>query len=75
MSGREERKKASFPSPLPLRRPEGPEERKWPSPTPLPMPPAEDIGKVLKEILNRLDAIEKQLERIEKMLMEKQPPL
>jgi len=73
MSGREGRKKASFPSPSPLRRPEGPEERRWPLPTPLPMLPTEDVGKVLKQILNRLDAIEKRLERIEKMLMEKQP--
>ena len=73
MSEGEERKKAGFPSPLPLRRPEGPEERRWPSPTPLPMLPTEDVGKMLKQILNRLDDIEKRLERIEKMLMEKQP--
>jgi len=73
MSEGEGRKKAGFPSPLPLRRPEGPEERRWPSPTPLPMLPTEDVGKMLKQILDRLDAIEKRLERIEKMLMEKQP--
>jgi len=73
MSRGEGRKKADFPSPLPLRRPEGPEERRWPSPTPLPMFPTEDIGKVLKQILDRLDAIEKRLERIEKTLMEKKP--
>ena len=73
MSEEEGRKKASFPSPLPLRRPEGPEERRWPSPTPLPTFPREDAGKVLKQILDRLDAIEKRLERIEKMLGEKQP--
>jgi hypothetical protein len=73
MSGREGRKKTSFPSPLPPRRLEGSEERRWPSPTPLPMLPAEDIGRILKQILDRLDAIEKRLERIEKVLMEKQP--
>jgi len=73
MSEGKGRKKAVFPSPEPFRRPERPEERRWPSPTPLPMVPREDIGKVLKQILNRLDAIEKRLERIEKMLMAKQP--
>jgi len=73
MSEGKGRKKAVFPSPEPFRRPERPEERRWPSPTPLPMVPREDIGKVLKQILNRLDAIEKRLERIEKILMAKQP--
>lgn len=73
MSKGEGRKKAAFPSPLPFRKPERPEERRWPSPTPLPMVPTEDVGKLLKQILNRLDAIEKRLERIEKMLMAKQP--
>jgi len=73
MSEGEGGKKAAFPSPLPFRRPEGSEERRWPSPTPLPMVPREDVDKVLKQILNRLDAIEKRLERIEKMLMAKQP--
>ena len=73
MSEGKGRKKAVFPSPSPFRRPERPEERRWPSPTPLPMVPPEDVGKVLKQILNRLDAIEKRLERIEKMLMAKQP--
>jgi len=37
--------------------------------------PTEDVGKVLKQILNRLDAIEKRLERIEKMLTAKQLPV
>ena len=73
MSEGEGRKRATFPSPSPFRRPEVPEERRWPSPTPLPLVPREDVGKVLKEILNRLGAIEKRLERIEKMLMAKQP--
>jgi len=75
MSEEEGRKKAVFPSPLPSGRPERPEERWWPSPTPMPMIPTEDIDKVLKQILNRLDAIEKRLERIEKMLMTKQLPV
>ena len=69
----EEEKRASYPPPIPPRRPERPEERRWPSPTPLPTVPTEDVGKVLKQILNRLEAIEKRLERIEKMLMEKRP--
>ena len=71
----EEKKEAVFPSPPPFRRPEVPEERRWPSPTPLPMVPTEDVGKLLKQILDRLDAIEKRLERIEKMLMAKQLPV
>ena len=73
MSEEKGRKKADFPSPSPFGRPERPEERRWPSPTPLPTVPTQDVGKVLKQILNRLDAIEKRLERIEKMLMAKQP--
>jgi len=64
-------KRAVYPPPVLPKRPERPEER-WPSPTPLPMVPTEDVGKVLKQILDRLDSIEKRLERIEKMLMEKQ---
>jgi hypothetical protein len=35
--------------------------------------PPEDVGKVLKQILDRLDAIEKRLERIEKLLAEREP--
>lgn len=66
-------KKAAYPYPMP-RRPERPEERRWPSPTPLPVVPAEDVGKVLKQILNRLDAIEKRLERIEKLLTTQTSP-
>jgi len=61
------------PSLLPPRWPEKPEERRWPSPTPMPIVPAEDIGRMLKQILDRLNAIEKRLERIEKLLMGKQP--
>jgi len=56
-------------------RPERPEEGRWPSPTPLPTVPAEDVGRLLKQILDRLDAIEKRLERIEKALTERQPLL
>jgi len=69
---REGEKRALYPPPVPGR-PGKPEERRWPSPTPLPMVPPEDVGKVLKQILDRLDAIEKRLERIEKLLAEKRP--
>ena len=64
---------AAYSPPLLPRRPERPEERRWPSPTPMPLAPAEDVGKVLKQILDRLDAIEKRLEKIEKILTERQP--
>ena len=57
--------------PLP-RRPERPEESGWPSPTPLPAT-GEDLGRTLKLMLDRLDAIEKRLEGIEKMLMTRSP--
>jgi len=60
------------PVPLP-RRPERPEEIGWPSPTPLPTIPTEDVAKTLKQILDRLDAIEKRLENIEKMMMQRPP--
>jgi hypothetical protein len=39
----------------------------------MPLVPADDAGKVLKQILDRLDAIEKRLEKIEKILIERQP--
>jgi len=67
-------KRAVYPPPVFPRRPERPEER-WPSPTPLPIVPTEDIGRVLKQILDRLDSIEKRLEIIEKLLTEKRPLL
>jgi len=76
MSETEEKKKATFqppPSPILPRRPEFPEER-WPSPIPTPTVPAEDVSRVLKQILERLDAIEKRLNRIEKLLT-KSPPI
>jgi len=71
MRGGKGQKRALYPSPVPPRRPERPEEGRWPSPTPLPMVPTEDVGRVLKQILDRLDAIEKRLERIEKLLVER----
>lgn len=57
----------AYPPHLP-RKPERPEPS-WPSPTPLPTIPPENVGKVLKQILERLDAIEKRLEKIESLLM------
>jgi len=74
MSEEENKKKATFqPPPLLPIRPSVPEER-WPSPTPLPMVPTEDAGRLLKQILERLDAIEKRLAKIEKILAQR-PPL
>jgi len=58
---------AVYPPTLP-ERPERQQDRRWPSPTPLPDFPTEDVGRILKQILNRLDTIEKRLENIEKML-------
>jgi hypothetical protein len=58
----------STPKPL---KPAG--ERPWPSPTPLPIEPSEDIGKTLKQVLDRLDAIEKRLDNIEKLLAHVRP--
>jgi len=60
------------PEPPPIR-PDRPEELRWPSPTPLPPTPTEDVGRILKQILDRLDAIERRLEQIEKALAGKQP--
>jgi len=57
--------------PRPFKRPE---ERRWPSPTPLPGVPGEEIGKILKQILERLDAIEKRLDNMEKLLAQMHPP-
>ena len=54
------------------RRLEKEENWRWPSPTPLPNLPVEDAGRILKQILDRLDAIEKRLENIEKTLMKSQ---
>ena len=74
MSKSKSEEKAPYRPPVPVpRRPERPGEVGWPSPTPLPAVQTEDIGKTLKQILDRLDAIEKRLERIEKALIERQP--
>lgn len=74
MSKSNDEEKSAYRPPMPMpRRPERPEELTWPSPTPLPVTPTEDVGKTLKQILDRLDAIEKRLERIEQALMQRQP--
>jgi hypothetical protein len=74
MSKSEGEEKAAYRQPAPLsRRPERPGELGWPSPTPLPVVTSEDIGKTLKQILDRLDVIEKRLENIEKALITRQP--
>jgi len=74
MSRSEGEEKAAYRPPVPLpRRPERPEDVGWPSPTPLPTSPTEDFGKTLKQILDRLEAIEKRLENIEKALASRQP--
>jgi hypothetical protein len=57
--------------PKPLKRPE---KQRWSSPTPVPAASAEDMGKFLKQILERLDAIEKRLDNIEKLLAQTHPP-
>lgn len=66
------KKKASVYPPTLPKRFERKEDQRWPSPTPLPSFPTEDIGRILKLILNRLDTIEKRLENIEKTLIKGQ---
>ncbi|HKZ95167.1 MAG TPA: hypothetical protein VJ249_11410 [Candidatus Bathyarchaeia archaeon] len=74
MSRSKGEEKAAYRPPVPLpRRPERPEESGWPSPTPMPAPATEDLGRAMKQVLDRLEAIEKRLENIEKMLMTRQP--
>jgi len=74
MSKSKSEEKAAYRPPMPLpTRPERPGGIGWPSPTPAPITPTEDVGKTLKQILERLDAIEKRLERIEQALMQRQP--
>jgi len=68
----EERKKVAAHRPSLPRFPERLEEGRWPSPLPMPVVPAEDTNRILKQILDRLDAIEKRLERIEKLLTGRQ---
>jgi len=74
MIAEKRKEKAAYPPPLFPSYPERPEERRWPPPTPLPLVPTEDVSRVLKQILDRLDAIEKRLENIEKLLAGRQPP-
>ena len=69
----EEEKKAIAYRPSLPERPERPEEQRWPSPIPTPVVPTEDTNRILKQILDRLDAIEKGLERIEKLLTGRHP--
>jgi hypothetical protein len=70
---KEGEKTTGHPYPLEPRRPERPEQGRWPSPTPLPRFNTEDTGRLLKQILDRLDAVEKRLERIEKLLTAQTP--
>ncbi len=74
MRNEKRRCEAVYPLPALPGGPERPEDRRWPSPTPLPAVPPEDIGRVLKRILDQLHAIEKRLENIEKLLLEKRAP-
>jgi hypothetical protein len=74
MSKSKGEERGAYRPPIPLpKRPERPEESGWPSPTPVPGATTEDLGRTLKQMLDRLDAIEKRLENIEKMLMTRQP--
>jgi len=58
------------PIPRPFKRPEEP---RWPPTIPLPVTPEEDVGKILKQVLERLDSIEKRLDSIEKLLVQIRP--
>lgn len=69
----EREKKATAYGPVLPRGPGRPEERRWPSPTPMPLVPTEDTNRILKQILDRLDAVEKRLDKIEKLLTGRQP--
>jgi len=73
MSRSKGEEKAAYRPSVPMpRRPERPEELGWPASTPMPVTATEDVGKTLKQILERLDVIEKRLENIEKVLMTRQ---
>ncbi len=73
MSEKERKEKAAIRPPLLPRRPGTPEEGRWPSPVPLPAVPVEDVGRLLRQILARLDGIEGRLDRIEKILQGRPP--
>ena len=62
---------AVYPPTMP-KRPERKEDLRWPPPTPFPNLPTQDKGRILKQILDRLTAIEKRLENIEKILIKTQ---
>ncbi len=66
MSGEDE---AAFPDRRLPERPVRPNDLKWPRPGPVPFYPSDEVGKVLQQILEHLDRIEKRLENIEKMLL------
>lgn len=66
------KKDAAVYPPTPPKRHERREEWSWPPPTPLPRFPPEDARRILMQILERLDAIEKRLEGIERALMKDQ---
>ncbi|UCG36251.1 MAG: hypothetical protein JSV64_06450 [Candidatus Bathyarchaeota archaeon] len=54
------------------KKPEKPQRQEawpWPSPTPSPRLPTEDSARILKMIFDRLDAIEKRLASIEKIML------
>ncbi len=72
MTNEKSERKAVYLPPILPRGPERREERRrWPSPTPLPVFQPEGIGRIPKQVLDRLDAIEKRVENIEKLLTEK----
>jgi tetrahydromethanopterin S-methyltransferase subunit G len=62
-----------YPPPSTPTPPKRPKDQRWPAPIPFPTVPPEDIGKILKQILDRLDAIEKRLDNIEKLLVQIPP--
>jgi hypothetical protein len=66
-----EKEEATYPPTVPKTH-ERKEDLPWPLPSPLPGFPTEDAGRILRQILYRLDAIEKRLENIEKMLAKSQ---
>jgi len=57
-----------FPAPLTPEKPSRPPTSRGVWPYPLILPAEEEVRKTLREILTRLDSIEKRLDRIEKLL-------